>query len=67
MSKNSSFYPSFSIKLIDRLIEDFPNRLPEKQISDFELGYLIGQQSIIKKLQFEYDKAEKEDSPFNTE
>lgn len=57
-----SYYPEFSNKLIEKLIDDFPNKLPDKQISEYELGFLIGQQSIIKKLKFEYDKFETMDS-----
>lgn len=56
-------YPEFSDQLIKRLVNDFPDRLPDKQISDFDLGFKIGQQSIIKKLKFEYNKFEN-DSPF---
>lgn len=64
MKIKDTLYPEFSLKLIEKLMDDFPDKLPDKQVSDFELGKLIGQQNIIKKLRFEYDKFETADSSF---
>ena len=46
-------YPSISDKLIECLERDYPNVLPNKYISEFELGIKIGEQNVIKKLKFE--------------
>lgn len=58
MKKNSNYnldktYPIISDKLIECLVKDYPNKLPESEISAFELGILIGQQNIINKLKVE--------------
>ncbi len=50
-----NIYPEINELLIKKLKEDFPNQLPQKEISSYELGYLIGQQSIINKLEFEME------------
>ena len=55
---NNRNYPQISIKLIEKLKSDYPDKLPEKNIIEYELGYLIGQQSIIKKLIFEQREQE---------
>lgn len=47
-------YASLEQVIIDALMEDFPNKLPEKEISNFELGRLLGQQDVINKLKAEY-------------
>ncbi len=57
---HSQDYPAISDKLIESLERDFPNKLPENYINDYELGILIGQQNIINKLKFEKDYNEKE-------
>lgn len=56
-------YPLISDKLIESLQRDFPNKLPTKQLNDFEIGRLIGQQDIINKLivEKEYNEEEKLD------
>jgi hypothetical protein len=43
-------YPYISDELINSLGNDFQNRLPDHNIDSFELGKLIGQQSVIEKL-----------------
>lgn len=43
-------YPIISDALIQVLQRDFPNKLPQKEISAFELGRLLGQQDVINKL-----------------
>ena len=53
-------YPSISNKLIDCLTRDFPDTLPRKQINDYELGILIGQQTVIDKLKLEKMYSEKD-------
>ena len=53
MKKEKPRYPLIEDYLIQVLKEDFPDKLPEKEIDKFELGFLIGQQSVIKKLEFE--------------
>lgn len=53
-------YPAISDELIKSLERDFPNRLPEEYINDYELGILIGEQKIISKLKFEKEYNEKE-------
>ena len=50
---NEKMYPEISDKLLERLEEDFPNELPTKYIDSYELGFLLGQQSVINKLKFE--------------
>lgn len=46
-------YPIISDKLIECLERDYPNQLPENEISPFELGKQIGIQTVIKKLKIE--------------
>ena len=53
-------YPNISDKLIECLESTFPNKLPLKQISEFELGVLIGQQRVIDQLKIEKEYQEKE-------
>ena len=53
---NENYYPLITDKLLQALERDFPNELPKKQISEFELGVLIGHQQVIDKLKFEKDK-----------
>ena len=53
-------YPAISDELIKSLERDFPNKLPEGFVNDYELGVLIGEQKIINKLKFEKDFNEKE-------
>ena len=43
-------YPEISDRLIECLKEDFPDRLPRKFKSVYELGILVGQQQVIDKL-----------------
>lgn len=50
LTHTNSNYPIITDELINCLFKDFPNQLPEKEISEFELGRLIGQQDIINKL-----------------
>lgn len=45
-----SKYPAISDELINKLMYDFPDKLPTDKISEFELGVLIGQQKVITKL-----------------
>lgn len=52
-------YPIISDCLIEKLRRDFPNILPEKEISQFELGRLIGRQDVIGKLVTEKEYQEK--------
>lgn len=56
-------YPIISNKLIKRLKEDYPNKLPDKQVSDFELGRLVGRQDIIDKLVHEKEYSESNFEP----
>lgn len=37
-------------KLIEQLIERYPNRLPTTDLSSYDLGRLVGQQDVIKHL-----------------
>lgn len=60
MTKDNYNYPNISDKLICCLKRDYPNILPENQLNDFELGRLIGQQDIIKKLVLEKQYNEEE-------
>lgn len=46
-------YPDISDELLKRLKEDFPDTLPQKYVDSYELGVLIGQQQVIKKLELE--------------
>lgn len=57
MDKNN--YPAISDELINVLKRDFPNQLPQKEISLFELGRLLGQQNVVDKLIFEKEYNEK--------
>ena len=50
MTMENYNYPIIEDKLIDCLKRDYPNCLPEDLLTDFELGRLIGQQDVIKKL-----------------
>lgn len=37
--------------LLDHLQAAFPNKLPELQVSDHQLGFLRGQQSVVRHLE----------------
>lgn len=50
---NKNNYPAISDALIEVLKRDYPNKLPDRDISAFELGRLIGQQDVVDKLIFE--------------
>ena len=39
-----------SVFIMDYLNEAFPNKLPLGQVTEFELGELLGQQEVINKL-----------------
>lgn len=60
MTKENYNYPNIEDKLIACLIRDYPNTLPENKLDDFELGRLIGQQDIIKRLKSEKKYNEEE-------
>ena len=45
-------YPYISDKTVKYFKEAFPDKLPTKQVSEFELGKLIGKQEIIRHLEF---------------
>lgn len=51
--KKENNYPNISNKLLECLIRDFPNELPNHYVNDFQLGVLIGQQQVIDKLKAE--------------
>ena len=53
-------YPKISNKLIECLEIDFPDVLPRREISAFELGKRIGQKEVINKLRNEKIYNEKE-------
>ena len=46
-------YPIISDKLIECLERDFPDKIPRKQLSDYEFGRLVGNQEVIDKLKAE--------------
>ena len=52
-------YPEISDKLIECLERDFPDKLPRQQISEYELGVLVGRMDVIDKLKVEKDYNEK--------
>ena len=56
-----SYYPHISDKVIKCLQNDFPNQLPKKKITEFELGVLVGNQQVIDKLIFEKERSENRD------
>ena len=60
--KTKNTYPEIDELLINKLKKDFPNKLPEKEISAYELGFLIGQQSIISKLEYEMNEQNETDT-----
>ncbi len=62
---NQINYPAISDALIEVLKRDYPNTLPKKEVSPFELGRLIGQQEVVDKLIFEKEFNEK--NPLNEE
>lgn len=51
---------SISVGLIQKLKEDFPNKLPTEQITPEQLSYLLGQQSIINYLDRLYEEIQEE-------
>jgi hypothetical protein len=55
LTNNETIYPIISDVLIQCLKRDFPNKLPQKEVSQFVLGRLIGQQDVIEKLEVEKD------------
>lgn len=46
-------YPIITDKLIECLERDFPDKIPRKQLSDYEFGRLVGNQEVIDKLKAE--------------
>ena len=50
MNKDKLKYPSIPDILIQCLSRDFPDVLPRKEVSSYELGRLTGQQEVIDKL-----------------
>ena len=54
-------YPPISEQLIQRLIEDFPDKIPREEQSLFNYGFRAGVQSVIDKLIFEYQQQQKEE------
>lgn len=46
-------FPYIEDNLIKALELTYPNTLPTKEISPYELGILIGQQRVIDKLKYE--------------
>lgn len=59
MNEKQLNYPPVSDILIQCLNRDFPDKIPRKEITLYELGFLAGQQSIIDKLKFEAKEDEK--------
>ena len=47
--------------ILQFLEEAYPNRLPLKQVSDYELGVLIGQQMLIEQLKIKLKVSEKQE------
>lgn len=43
-------YPVITNELIECLQRDFPDKIPRKQLSEFELGKLVGHQEVVDKL-----------------
>ena len=58
MSKTKRTYPPISEMLLKSLNRDFPDVLPRKLLSEFELGRLVGQQEVIDKLKSEAEERE---------
>ena len=65
--KTKNTYPEIDELLINKLKKDFPNKLPKKEISAYELGFLIGQQSIISKLEYEMNEQNETDTEIEEE
>ena len=42
--------------LLDRLEDLYPNKLPNKVVSSTDLAYLLGQRSVVEKLQEIYNE-----------
>lgn len=61
MDKN---FPLITDKLINCLVTLYPDKLPLNQITDFQLGVLIGQQQVINKLKSEKELQENNELPF---
>lgn len=56
-------FPLISDKLIDCLESLYPNKLPLNQVTDFQLGILLGQQQVINKLKTEKEIQENNELP----
>jgi hypothetical protein len=52
-------YPEISDRLIECLDRDFPDKLPRQQLTEFELGMLVGRMNVIDKLKLEKEYNEK--------
>lgn len=48
--------PPLTEGLIKFLEETYPDSLPRKQVSDFELGFLIGQRGVVDYLKQLYEQ-----------
>ena len=60
ISNYSKGYPKIPKRLIECLERDFPDKLPRKYQDSYELGILVGQQSVIDKLKVEKDYNEQD-------
>jgi len=47
--------------IVDWLETRYPNQLPIKQISDYELGVLIGQRIVVEEIKLKFKKEIVED------
>lgn len=53
-------YPYIEDSLIQALELTYPNVLPTKEVSPYELGILVGEQRVIAKLKYEKSFLENE-------
>ena len=53
-------YPFINESLIKTLMRDFPDVLPENELTYFEIGRLVGRQDVIKKLRAEFNKQQED-------
>ncbi len=53
MKQKDFEFPTISKKLIECLKEVFPDNLPTNYVDSYELGVLVGQQNVIRKLEAE--------------
>lgn len=52
-------FPAVSLALITHLETSFPNCVPDRKDTDREIWIKVGQQDVIKKLRYEFNRQQR--------